>query len=180
MTFEVLQHCTLRRTNPAKMLAKTLTLAQLIINLLMLHICILGSTNGRMVEWQNSWIAGWQDGRMCCARFLSSHRSRSPEAAAPFPFWLVHISSFLCLPQLWGWWGEGGKRILGRDSFPPLPFSHFQLAAAASTHFIFIFVLRQPQGTCLKITHNLFTINKMSNKKSRRWPPVNWNGKNQT
>lgn len=81
MTFEVLQHCTLRRTNPAKMLAKTLTLAQLIINLLMLHICILGSTNGRMVEWQNSWIAGWQDGRMCCARFLSSHRSSSS-----FPF----------------------------------------------------------------------------------------------
>lgn len=137
MTFEVLQHCTLRRTNPAKMLAKTLTLAQLIINLLMLHICILGSTNGRMVEWQNSWIAGWQDGRMCCARFLSSHRSRSPEAAAPFPFWLVHISSFLCLPQLWGWWGEGGETDFGAGQFSATPLFPFPACCCCLNTFHF-------------------------------------------
>lgn len=178
MTFEALQHCTLRQTNPAKMLAKTLTLAQLIINLLMLHICILGSTNGRMVEWQNSWIAGWQDGRMAGCAVLASFRAIEAEAQKQQ---LLSLFGLCISAAFYAYHSCGeGKRILGRDSFPPLPFSHFQLAAAASTHFIFIFVLRQPQGTCLKITHNLFTINKMSNKKSRRWPPVNWNGKNQT
>lgn len=113
----------------------------------------------------DSW---WMAGCAALASF-SSHRSRSRSTSsssalalaltpAPCLFWLVHISSFLCLPQLRG--------IFARNWVGAL------LLLLLPQHISFSSLLRQPQGTCLKITHNLFTINKMRNKKSRRWPPV--------